>query len=217
MRTDAAIPVRGRAFNVKGFRPGLKVETVLSVFHTLMPGCLIDAWNERTGNMRLVARVYVSRDIESVYPEFSLCAEKPGIDVPIEIGPFELAIWMRPKLKAPRSQVKKIRPRRRRLSRVQLASCNVVGQDVSPVKPLLGSQRKRHPDPSPPHKRTRKRKVKICTQKTMEMEDDFVSRMAEAQEKAELDLLSAIRQMRPSRPPERHVDDFGDTYFNSPG
>ena len=77
--------------------------------------------------------------------------------------------------------------------------------------PLSGAQRKRHPEPSPPHKRSRKDEVARPKQKTMRQDDDFASRIIQEQEEAQNILLDAIGRLRPSRSHAYHdaySDDF---------
>ena len=113
MRAKEVVPARGRAFNLKGFRLGLTEQKITAVFSTLLPGCLLDLW-ELEPSGKIVGRVYVSSEIESVYPEFTACAENPGKDLSIAIGPFELFIWVRCLKKKKRKKIKKAAPAKKR-------------------------------------------------------------------------------------------------------
>ena len=84
------VPVRGRAFNVKGFRLGITEERVHAIFARLMPGSILDLWMDK--KMHLVGRIYVTAPIESVFPEFSACADSSGGDILIDVGPLQLFI-----------------------------------------------------------------------------------------------------------------------------
>merc|ERR1712224_224912 len=91
--TVQRVPVRGRAFNIKGFRRGISQDRVEQVFLCLMPGSILDLWYDK--KMKMVGRIYVTPAIESVFPEFSACAGSNGEDISIEVGPFELMIWIK--------------------------------------------------------------------------------------------------------------------------
>ena len=98
------VPIRGSAFNVKGFRKGVSYGYVRTVFNGLLPGSYIDLWEQKRGKQtHHYGRVSVTEAIMETYPEFCEALYNPGKSVPIEIGPFELMIWTKkPKVKRDR-------------------------------------------------------------------------------------------------------------------
>ena len=236
MRAKDVISARGRTFRVKGFRKGLSEEKVSYVFSQLLPGSYADLWTEkRSRNTMLVGRLYVPPQIETVYPEFKACAENPGKDVPITIGPFELFIWIRcPKKK--KNLKRKSFSRRKKPSSSKdtflVSSQNFTvfsveqSHDIFPSEPFVGLPKKRCLEPSPPHKRIKESQRspdfryenddQLCQglhARILEMEENM-RRDPAPQEEAKQLHFAAISRLACML----DCDDYSeDLYFDSPG
>ena len=235
MRAQDVIPARGRTFNVKGFRYGLSEEKVTHVFSQLLPGSFADLWQEeRFKKPMLVGRLYVSPEIESVYPEFKACAMNPGKDVPIAIGPFELFIWIRcPKKKKRRAVRRKKQLNSKETSSVSSQSFTVFSakhsHDIFPSEPFAGLPKKRYLEPSPPHKRVKdcQRTSVFKTEHYHQPCQDLHARILQIEEGAKADpavqeeakqrkkrQLAALSRLACMLDCDDHSEDV---YFDSPG